>query len=137
MARVGLLFLRKGNWNGTRVLSEAFVTDVQTPLPENAALPVVPDRASEKYPNAQTDYGMLWWTNKSGTMPNVPEDAYWAWGLGEELIVVIPSLDLVIVRNGGQATASGAGRTWNDRDWDGDVAVLEPFLNPIVAATTP
>ena len=39
-------------------------------------------------------------------MANVPEDAYWAWGLGEELIVVIPSLDLVIVRNGGQATAS-------------------------------
>ncbi len=137
MARVGLLFLRKGDWNGTRVLSEAFITRVQTPLPENAGLPVVPDRASEKYPNAQTDYGILWWTNKSKTMPNVPEDAYWAWGLGEELIVVIPSLDLVIARNGGQATASSAGRTWNDLDWDGDVAVLEGFLNPIVAATTP
>ena len=137
MARVGLLFLRKGDWNGTRILSEAFITRVQTPLPENAGLPVVPDRASERYPNAQTDYGILWWTNKSGTMPNVPEDAFWAWGLGEELIVVIPSLDLVIVRNGGQATASSAGRTWNDLDWDGDVAVLEGFLNPIVAATTP
>jgi hypothetical protein len=36
---------------------------------------------------------VLWWTNKSGTMPNVPTDTYWAWGLGEELIVVIPSLD--------------------------------------------
>ena len=70
-------------------------------------------------------------------MPNVPADAFWAWGLGEELIVVIPSLDLVIVRNGGQATASSGGRTWNDLDWDGDVAVLEGFLNPIVAATTP
>ena len=137
MARVGLLFLRKGDWNGTRVLSEAFITRVQTPLPENAGLPVVPDRASERYPNAQTDYGILWWTNKSKTMPNVPQDAYWAWGLGEELIVVIPSLDLVIARNGGQATASSAGRTWNDLDWDGDVAVLEGFLNPIVAATTP
>jgi len=50
---------------------------------------------------------------------------------------VIPSLDLVVVRTGGQATASSAGRTWNDLDWDGDVAVLEPFLNPIVAGTTP
>jgi CubicO group peptidase (beta-lactamase class C family) len=98
---------------------------------------VVPQRQSERFPNAPTDYGILWWTNKSKTMPNVPEDAFWAWGLGEELIVVIPSLDLVIVRNGGQATASGAGRTWNDRDWDGDVEVLAPFLDPIVAATTP
>jgi hypothetical protein len=70
-------------------------------------------------------------------MPNVPADAFWEWGLAEELIVVIPSLNLVIARNGGQATAAAAGRTWNDRDWDGDVAVLEGFLNPIVAATTP
>ena len=137
MARVGLLMLRKGDWNGTRVVSEAFVTRVQTPLPENAGLPLVPERQEEKYPNAQTDYGILWWTNKSNTMPNVPADAFWAWGLGEELIVVIPSLNLVIARNGGQATASSAGRTWNDRDWDGDVKVLEGFLNPIVAATTP
>jgi CubicO group peptidase (beta-lactamase class C family) len=137
MARVGLLFLRKGMWKETRILSEAFITQVQTPLPENKDLPVVPNRSFEKFPNAPTDYGVLWWTNKSKTMANLPADTYWAWGLGEELIVVIPSLDLVIVRNGGQATASGAGRTWNDLDWDGDVAVLEPFLEPIVARTTP
>jgi len=137
MARVGLLFLRKGMWKDQRILSEAFVDQVHTPLPENATLPLVPDVPSHKFPNAQTDYGVLWWTNKSGTMPNVPKDTFFAWGLGEELIVVIPSLDLVIVRNGGQATANAAGRTWNDQDWDGDVAVLEPFLNPIVAATTP
>jgi CubicO group peptidase (beta-lactamase class C family) len=97
----------------------------------------VPERQNEQFPNAPTDYGILWWTNKSKTMPNVPADAFWAWGLGEELIVVIPSLDLVIVRNGGQATANGAGRTWNDLGWDGDVEVLAPFLDPIVAATTP
>jgi CubicO group peptidase (beta-lactamase class C family) len=138
MARVGLLMLRKGMWkDNKRVLSEDKVLLAHTPLPQNATLPLVTNRQGEKFPNAQTDYGVLWWTNKSGTMPNVPTDTYWAWGLGEELIVVIPSLDLVIVRNGGQATASSAGRTWNDLDWDGDVAVLTGFLDPIVAATTP
>jgi CubicO group peptidase (beta-lactamase class C family) len=137
MARVGLMFLRKGKWKDQQILSEAFVTQTHTPLPENATLPLVPNRPGEKYPNAQTDYGVLWWTNKSGTMPNVPTDTFWAWGLGEELIVVIPSLDLVIVRTGGQATAASAGRTWNDLDWDGDVSVLTGFLDPIVAATTP
>jgi CubicO group peptidase (beta-lactamase class C family) len=138
MARVGLLFLRKGLWkDNKRVLSEAIVAQAHTPLPQNAGLPLVTNRPGEKFPNAQTDYGVLWWTNKSKTMPNVPEDAFWAWGLGEELIVVIPSLDLVIVRTGGQATASSAGRTWNDLDWDGDVAVLTGFLDPIVAGTTP
>ena len=138
MARVGLLFLRKGMWKDNKlVLTADRVAEFHTPRPENATLPLVPNRPTEKYPNAQTDYGVLWWTNASGTMPSVPKDAFWAWGLGEELIVVIPSLDLVIARNGGQATASSAGRTWNDLDWDGDVAVLEPFLNPIVAGTTP
>jgi CubicO group peptidase (beta-lactamase class C family) len=138
MARVGLLMLRKGLWkDNKRVLSEDIVAKALTPLPENAGLPLVTNRPGEKFPNAQTDYAVLWWTNKSGTMPNVPKDTFWAWGLGEELIVVIPSLDLVIVRTGGQATASSAGRTWNDLDWDGDVAVLTPFLDPIVAGTTP
>jgi CubicO group peptidase (beta-lactamase class C family) len=137
MARVGLLFLRKGMWKDQRILSEAFVTQVHTPLPENASLPVEVDKQGQLFPNAPTDYGVLWWTNKSHTMANVPADTYWAWGLGEELIVVIPSLDLVIVRNGGQSSTITTGRTWNDVDWDGDVRVLEPFLNPIIAATTP
>jgi CubicO group peptidase (beta-lactamase class C family) len=138
MARVGLLMLRKGLWkDNKRVLSEDIVAKALTPLPENAGLPLVTNRPEQRFPNAQTDYAVLWWTNKSGTMPNVPKDTFWAWGLGEELIVVIPSLDLVIVRTGGQATASSAGRTWNDLDWDGDVAVLTPFLDPIVAGTTP
>jgi CubicO group peptidase (beta-lactamase class C family) len=135
MARVGLLFLRKGDWNGTRVLSDAFVTQVQTPFPQNAGLEL--DESEGAFPGALTDYGVLWWTNKSRIMANVPPDTFWAWGLGEALIVVIPSLDLVIARNGGQDTASSAGRIWNDDDWDGDPRVLEGFLNPIIAATTP
>jgi CubicO group peptidase (beta-lactamase class C family) len=130
MARVGLLFLRKGKWKDTQVLSEAFVTRVQTPLNSGLTSPA-------GFPGAATDYGVLWWTNKSGLMPNVPQDTFWAWGLGEELIVVIPSLDLVITRNGFQDSAPSTGRIWNDREWDGDIHVLEGFLNPIVAATTP
>ncbi len=136
MARVGLLFLRKGMWKEQRLLSEAFVTQVHTPLDANAGLQLH-DPAG--FPKALTDYGVLWWTNKSKQLANVPEDAYWAWGLGESLIVVIPSLDLIIVRNGGQSPddVSPNARTWNDDHWDGNPAVLAPFLDPIMAATTP
>jgi CubicO group peptidase (beta-lactamase class C family) len=134
MARVGLLFLRKGKWKDTQILSTGFVDQVHTPLPANSGLSSPPG-----FPGAAHDYGVLWWTNTTGLMANVPKDTYWAWGLGEELIVVIPSLDLVIVRNGGQSDppASPNGRVWNDDFWDGNVAVLEPFLDPIVGATTP
>lgn len=138
MARVGLLFLRKGMWKDQLVLTEAFVNQVQTPLPQNATVTQPPSEAVN-FPHATTDYGVLWWTNKSQQLANVPADAYWAWGLGEALIIVIPSLDLVIARNGpqGAANSSPAARVWNDDVWNGDPAVLAGFLNPIVAATTP
>ena len=68
-------------------------------------------------------------------MANVPTDAYWAWGLGEELIVVIPSLDLVIVRNGGQATANPAPASAPGTTTTGMATsqCSQPFLDPIVA----
>ena len=117
MARVGLLFLRKGKWKDAEILTTQFVTDVQTPRPENAGLALNETAPHYLFPGARTDYGVLWWTNKSGLMANVPKDAFWAWGLGEALIVVIPSLDLVIARNGGQSGAGAtarADRVWND-----------------------
>jgi CubicO group peptidase (beta-lactamase class C family) len=136
MARVGLLFLRKGTWGDTRILSESFVSTVSVPPAANAAL-VNPDEPN--FPGATTNYGLLWWTNAGGRLPNVPRDAYWAWGLGDSLIVVIPSLDIVAVRAGPQAAvgSSPGARVWNDDDWNGDYAVLAPFLDPIVRSVTP
>jgi CubicO group peptidase (beta-lactamase class C family) len=134
MARIGLLYLRRGEWDGgQRVFSDAFVDLVRTPRPENAGIPVVPDEAAN-FPESNLRYGVLWWTNATGALPNVPRDAYWAWGLGDSLIVVIPSLDLVIARAGPTSTANSPGRVFGDSDWNADYAVLAPFLDPIVAA---
>jgi CubicO group peptidase (beta-lactamase class C family) len=139
MARVGLLFLRKGVWaNDQRVLSEAFVQLVQTPQTENATATIANPTA---FPGATSDYGVLWWTNKSGLLPNVPKDAYWGWGLGDSLIVVIPSLDLVIARTGSDPDSKTLPhwRTAPDGSsaWDGNYTVLDPFLTPIVRSVTP
>ncbi|WP_157994255.1 serine hydrolase domain-containing protein [Peristeroidobacter agariperforans] len=136
MARVGLLFLRKGVWaNDQRILPETFVTTVSTPVAANANLP---NPGIADFPGAPTDYGVLWWTNAGGQLANVPRDAYWAWGLGDSLIVVIPSLDIVVVRAGAQAApaSSPQGRVWNDDDWNGDYTVLAPFLDPIVKSVS-
>jgi CubicO group peptidase (beta-lactamase class C family) len=136
MARVGLLFLRKGLWaNDQRVLQESFVTTVSAPVAANASLP---NPQGADFPNATVNYGVLWWTNANGQLPNVPHDAFWAWGLGDSLIVVIPSLDIVAVRAGAQAApgSSPQGRVWNDDNWNGDYAVLAPFLDPIVQSVS-
>lgn len=134
MARIGLLYLRRGEWaGGQRVFSASFVDLVRTPRPENVGLPVRDALDPNDFPEASSRYGVLWWTNATGALPNVPRDAYWAWGLGDSLIVVIPSLDLVIARAGPLGPES-PGRVFGDNDWNADYAVLAPFLDPIVGA---
>jgi hypothetical protein len=43
---------------------------------------------------------LLWWNNADGAIAGVPLDVYWANGLKDSLIVVVPSLDLVAARAG-------------------------------------
>jgi CubicO group peptidase (beta-lactamase class C family) len=134
MARVGLLFLRNGLWSNGRIVSESFVNTVKTPRPEiaSAANPQATD-----FPGATTNYGVLWWTNAQGLLPNVPRDAYWAWGQWDSLIVVIPSLDLVIARIGPEHPDAAGSRVFGEFGWNGDYAVLAPFLDPIVQSVAP
>ena len=130
MARVGLLFLREGQWAGTPVFTKEREDLVSTPDDAVAQLPiaVAPDN---NHPRANANYGLLWWTNAAGELPDVPRDAYWAWGLGDSLIVVIPSLDIVVARAG--ATVFGApSRALGTAPWTADYTVLAPLLNPIV-----
>ncbi|MCA9266064.1 MAG: VCBS repeat-containing protein, partial [Planctomycetales bacterium] len=120
-ARFGLLYLRGGMWNGKRILPEEFVKQAGTPLPAVVGLPEVDPK---NYGNASDHYGLLWWNNADGTLKNVPRDTYWTWGLYDSLIVVIPSLDIVVAR---------AGQSW-PRKSAGHYDVLQPFLEPVVAA---
>ncbi len=131
MARIGLLFLRKGKWQDEQIISESFVQTVSTPRPETAQAQLL-DPAG--FPSANEGYGVMWWTNATGQLPNVPRDAYWAWGLGDSLIVVIPSLDIVVARVP-QHPDSGVKR-WR-AGWNGDYTVLDRFLTPIVQSVTP
>ncbi len=132
LARVGLLYLRRGTWGtDTRVFSESFVDVVRTPRAELANVAV---SEADDFPNANDVYGVLWWTNAMGALPDVPRDAFWAWGLGDSLIVVIPSLDIVIARAGPILGPSPAERVFGDNTWTGEYEVLAPFLNPVVQA---
>ncbi len=128
MARVGLLMLRRGVWRDQLLLSNAIVDKAHQP-PAGSASAVNIDPTN--FPGAPTNFGLLWWTNATGQMSAVPKDAYWAWGLHETFIIVVPSLDLVIARAGDHA--------WHptSEEWNADYAVLEPFLTPIVESISP
>jgi CubicO group peptidase (beta-lactamase class C family) len=83
-ARLGLLYLQDGVWQGQRLLPEGFAKFVSTPAPGDPA----------------RGYGGLFWLNAGGAMPRVPADAYWAAGYMGQTAMIIPSRDLVVVRQG-------------------------------------
>jgi CubicO group peptidase (beta-lactamase class C family) len=83
-ARFGLLHLWDGVWEGERILPEGWVAFVSTPTSTE------PNRA----------YGGLFWLNAGGALPDVPRDAFWAAGFMGQNTVIIPSLDMVVVRLG-------------------------------------
>lgn len=123
MARLGYLYLRNGQWQGQTIIPESFVAKASRPIASVSGLPVID---AGQYPDAASHYGLLWWNNADATLPNVPTDAYWAWGLLDSVIIVIPSLDIVAVRAGGG---------WRS-GWNSDYSVIEPFIEPIALAAT-
>jgi len=118
MARIGLLYLRRGRWRRRQIIPSWFVDAARTVPHGIRGLPVV---KPEAYFNASDHYGLLWWNNADAAMKNVPRDAYWSWGLYESLIVVIPSLDIVAAR---------AGKSLN-KQRNSAYAAIEPFIEPI------
>ncbi len=105
-ARFGLLYLRGGVWNGTRLLPEGWVDFARTPA-------------------ASTDIygGFFWLTPTQGTghplrsllTDNRLSDGFSAQGHEGQLILIVPSKDLVVVRLG---RFEDSGDRWNKLgDW--------------------
>ena len=46
------------------------------------------------------DAGLCWWTNAAGVWPEAPRDAFGGAGAGQQVLLVVPSLALIAVRNG-------------------------------------
>ncbi len=122
MARIGMLYLRQGRYNGKQIIPRGFVDMARTTVPQVAGVPTAPE--AKHFGKPSDHYGLLWWNNADGSIAGVPKDTYWSWGLYDSLIVVMPTLDIVVSR---------AGKSWK-RTGDKHYAVLEPFLQPIAAS---
>jgi len=79
-ARIGLMLLRGGVWEGRRILSEDWIARMLVPC--------------SIYPQ----YGYLWWLNTGRAMyPSASERSYSASGAGGNLTWIDPDNDLVAV----------------------------------------
>jgi CubicO group peptidase (beta-lactamase class C family) len=118
--RIGLLFLKRGKWNGKAILSEKHATElIASPLP----LSILMSRGEEaqmlngqrsignrdipcNLADHEGSYSWLWWINGTGRdgsrlWPNAPLDIFAALGHenGMRGLAVIPSLDIIISWN--------------------------------------
>jgi CubicO group peptidase (beta-lactamase class C family) len=90
-ARFGLLYLRDGMWEGARILPAGWVDYTRTPAP---AAP-------------HGEYGAHFWLNAGAKDrgvpspdPRAPADLFYASGHDGQVVAIVPSRDLVIVRIG-------------------------------------
>ena len=101
LARVGYLVLRRGRWNGTQIVSEAWL---------DASMARITNRPSTLGGHV-TDYGLLWWLMPlDGTSPSGGRDAtiWMAAGTFNNWIFIVPKHDLVVVVTGGDDRSFGA-----------------------------
>ena len=80
-ARVGQLMLNNGTWKGKRIISEDWVFACRKPCP------IAPF------------YGYLWWLNArdNGMFPIAPNSAFFAMGVGSQIIYIDPENHIVIL----------------------------------------
>jgi CubicO group peptidase (beta-lactamase class C family) len=129
LARIGYLALRQGQWdNGTgikQIISSTSLSLLTTwasfLATTNSFESVTPFFAPD--PESDSYYGHLFWTNrtKAGLGERVPADAYYMHGFRDNLCIVIPSLDMIVVR----LAASGPGM---------DPTFRSEFMSRIMAA---
>ena len=115
MARFGLLNLSGGIWDGDTLLRDtAYFRQMTTPSQ-----------------SLNPAYGYLWWLNGQGSfrlpglqfsfqgplLPHAPADLYAAIGKNGQIINVVPSEDLVVVRMGNNPDNSLVSNTFNDALW--------------------
>ena len=96
LARFGLLYLRKGRWEGRQVVPAHWV-----------------EESTQAYSSSEwgPGYGYLWWTGpiNSGVAPSVtlPRGTFFAQGSGGQYAIVIPEHDLVVVHRAAHVAEGG------------------------------
>lgn len=84
-ARLGKLYLQKGNWSGVQVVDTAY-----------AEASTHPNNLPDKETGIPNDvYGLQWWITKSGI-----HDVFYARGILGQYVIVIPDMKIIVVRLG-------------------------------------
>lgn len=121
LARIGRLLMRKGNWQGEQLIDARWVE--QALAYAGTPPPVRPPGHPNPLP------AMVWYNNSDGVWDGVPRDAFCGGGSGNQHLLVVPSLGLIVVRNGASMGLEREGQVlWGE--------AYRYLFRPVVAAVT-
>jgi CubicO group peptidase (beta-lactamase class C family) len=110
MAKIGLLYLHEGRWQGREIISRDWIEESTSWLLK---------------PYRNTGYGYQWWSTplESGSVSPEDDDLIkYASGAGDQFIIFIPALDLVVTATAGNG----------DGPYDQPLVFLRQYIIPAV-----
>lgn len=113
MAKIGQLYLGGGVWNGSRIVSEDWVSQST-----KQAIGMSADESP--IPSLNPAYGYQWWL---GTFSTGETATYFAAGFGGQFIFVLPEPEMVVV-----FTAGG----FEERNYDALLQIMNQYILPAV-----
>ncbi len=90
-AKFGQLYLNQGKWEGEQILPEGWGEYVSSHTPLSG----------------KNSYGAGFWTAEHAILDGIPKDLYYANGFQGQNVLIIPSLEMVIVRLGASLGPTG------------------------------
>lgn len=102
MARLGLLMLRQGNWNGTQLVPSDWARRIVQPVTR------LHEMNPPQHRKGRFGYGYLWWVWDGSWAQGPYERAYTGIGAVGQYLTVLPQLDMVIshkTRPGGRSVS--------------------------------
>ncbi len=133
MARIGLLALRGGDWNGRQIASRDWIrriTSLVTPFHE---MNPPPQRALGT--GMRWGYGYMWWVWDAPNSPGPFEDAFTGRGAGGQFITVLPRLDMVVAHKTDTSQTVPAGSGTRNRSVS--MTEYDAVLRMLIAARCP
>ncbi|MGW8316222.1 MAG: serine hydrolase domain-containing protein [Bacteroidales bacterium] len=114
MVKLGAMMMNDGVWEGTRIISEEWVSKCRSPYAGNTGIKVPGEDLG------RVGYAYTWWT-RSFRQDGLNIGMYLALGWGGQKIMVLPELDMIVV-------FTGANYNSNVHQFE----ILERFILPAI-----
>jgi CubicO group peptidase (beta-lactamase class C family) len=129
-ARIGEWMMAMGKWDGRELVKSSWVAQAVG----YTGMPLPPRTDPDHY---RPGSGLCWYTNFDGVWPSAPRDAFSGSGAQQQSLLVAPSLELIVVRNGGALSPESDRASWDAQYRYIFEPVMQAMGNPVKPVAAP